>query len=217
MSAPVSRYGVVRVRQAIPWLAVTAAALPLLACGSSLKCGPGTRLSGSFCVPAAGDAGRQDAGSALDGGSPDGGALDAGQDAGPQTCSPYCVNRNCGSDGCGGSCGSCSSLAAPTCNTVLGICQATCTPACAGRNCGDDGCGGTCGACDGGSCNAAGLCVPASWTCPQNQYGAHDYCHCGCGAPDPDCAPDAGLAVLGCQAQQTCSPSGACVSLVPSS
>jgi hypothetical protein len=181
-------------------------------CGAPLKCGPGTKLQGTTCVAIStgSDAGpvSSDAGPS-DGGPTDGGETDA--------CVRVCAGRDCGDDGCGGSCGTCSTLAAPACNTVLGVCQATCTPACAGRTCGDDGCGGTCGACsEGGACNGAGVCVPDAWTCQANQYGAHDLCQCNCGAPDPDCGRDAGLPVVGCQARETCNSSGACVSEVPS-
>jgi len=111
------------------------------------------------------------------------------------SCQPQCAGRVCGPDGCGGMCGACPSNG--SCNPMTGQC---CTPNCAGRSCGPDGCGGTCGACTGNLvCDTVrGSCTP---TCTPSCAGRNcglDNCGTGsCGT---------------CQAGQSCSPTGTCVS-----
>ena len=151
------------------------------------------------------------------GGGKDGGRSDGGHPDGGTTepCVPVCVGRVCGSDGCGGSCGSCTTLAAPVCDDAAGQCVAQCTPQCAGKNCGSDGCGGSCGACTGSlTCTAAGICAPPAWTCDPVHYAAHDECDCACGAPDPDCS-DTTLATAGCGANERCGTDGTCHPIAP--
>ena len=152
------------------------------------------------------------------GGSPPGNTGDGGMsDGGGEPCVANCVGRTCGSDGCGGSCGKCTTLAAPVCNETAGRCVAECTPQCAGKNCGSDGCGGLCGTCTGAlACTAAGVCAPAAWTCDPVRYAARDQCDCGCGAPDPDCA-DKQLLTAGCGPTEHCGSDGKCSPNAPSS
>ena len=187
-----------------------------------LSCGPGTTLDGGLCWsnPAA-DAGGNDTGAPPDTAGADAGTdgaiADVAADAvnGDLACEPSCIGKTCGDNGCGGSCGSCTSVDKPTCNTALGVCVATCVPQCNAKNCGDDGCGGTCGSCAAGlSCKVAGRCVPDAWTCDGNYYAAGDACDCSCGAYDPDCK-DPTTVIAGCQSLETCDGSGTCVSSIP--
>ncbi|MEP7125972.1 MAG: DUF4215 domain-containing protein [Byssovorax sp.] len=71
-----------------------------------------------------------------------------------------------------------------------------------GNTQGKDGCSATCA--DEGA--------PAAWTCDPAYYdegkNPDAYCDCGCGAPDPDCAPS--VPVYGCAPGQTCNASGKC-------
>eukprot|EP01114_Cavostelium_apophysatum_P021585 TRINITY_DN7578_c0_g2_i1.p1 TRINITY_DN7578_c0_g2~~TRINITY_DN7578_c0_g2_i1.p1 ORF type:complete len:735 (-),score=109.60 TRINITY_DN7578_c0_g2_i1:129-2333(-) len=56
--------------------------------------------------------------------------------------------------------------------------------------------------------------APPEWTCNPNWYYAIDYCHCNCGAYDPDCQfPE--LEVVGCNGTDTCSADGECVPAQP--
>lgn len=223
-------------------LLLAGAVFTVVGCGSEgPSCGPGTVVANGACVPAADALGCGPGVSLVDGactvvGDSQGGAAtdsagdnqpavdtqpatDAAVDASPTadlpTCAASCAGRQCGDDGCGGSCGSCLTAAAPVCN-AMGQCVAKCVPQCTGKDCGDDGCGATCGACAGGlSCSAIGRCIPPGWTCAPAAYnGGFDACHCGCGAPDPDCKNPDNL-VAGCTALQTCDASGACVDKVP--
>jgi len=170
-------------------------------------CGPGTENVDGVCVPLTPD----DVcgpGTVLRNGScvidDDGGA-----------CTPDCLGKECGDDGCGGTCGSCSDPAFPTCDTHTGQCVAVCVPQCAGKTCGDDGCGGTCGTCDANaSCNdGLGKCVPDAWTCSASYYAGGDICDCDCGAYDPDC--DLGAPLAGCEEQERCNSDGECVPRAP--
>jgi hypothetical protein len=62
----------------------------------------------------------------------------------------------------------------------------------------------------GESCNTAGACVPADWTCNANYYnaGATDGCDCECGVWDPDCDIDGEneptSSIANCAGGQTC-------------
>jgi hypothetical protein len=78
----------------------------------------------------------------------------------------------------------------------------------------------------GCSADGCGLCHDASgarvrcedWACGLEKQGGKDGCNCGCGAPDPDCAPDQGCSIAGCRADGcvTCrSPDGAPMSCAP--
>ena len=128
-------------------------------------------------------------------------------------CTPDCVGKECGDNGCLGTCGACSS--GSVCSAE-GQCEAPCIPDCVGRVCGDDSCGGSCGDCgDDAQCNGGGWCTPNAWTCAPLGYDAADYCHCGCGAADPDCAL-AFTALVGCDADEVCN-AGVCENFVPSS
>lgn len=107
-------------------------------------------------------------------------------------CVPDCNNKNCGDDGCGGQCGACDlASAAPYCDPATQRCgPPPCLPQCSGKSCGDDGCGGSCGACQAGQACFLdqGQCAPDTWLCDPYDYN-DGTCDCGCGAPDPDCAP----------------------------
>ncbi|EYF07299.1 PPC domain-containing protein [Chondromyces apiculatus] len=46
--------------------------------------------------------------------------------------------------------------------------------------------------------------VPPGWTCAAERYEDGAVCDCMCGAPDADCAPDGGLPIEGCEAEQVC-------------
>ena len=122
-------------------------------------------------------------------------------------CLPACAGRACGPDGCGGSCGACGSGVACS----AGLCITGCQKSCSGRQCGDDGCGGSCGACpNGSSCQFTGQCVPDPWFCDASEYSDGTFCHCGCGAVDPNCSA-AGAIVSGCATGgSTCSAAGLC-------
>jgi hypothetical protein len=67
---------------------------------------------------------------------------------------------------------------------------------------GSGGTGGTGGT--GGVGGAGGAGGSAGWTCPDENYGAADGCHCGCGVIDPDCADGT---VASCD---TCDGPGSC-------
>jgi hypothetical protein len=144
------------------------------------------------------------------------------------TCVPQCTGKNCGDNGCGGSCGDCTS--GTTCSD-LGTCVADAWTCDKDWYATADACDCDCGApdpdcdlpfmpvfgCDDGEvCSAAGICAskaPSGWTCDALAYAGQDYCNCGCGAVDPDCA--GGLPVQGCQsAGATCSATGTCVECV---
>ena len=70
------------------------------------------------------------------------------------------------------------------------------------------------GCAEGDRCGGDAVCrppaeLPEAWTCSEREYDAANGCHCGCGAPDPDCAlPDA--EVLGCLSGQYCNDQGSC-------
>ena len=57
--------------------------------------------------------------------------------------------------------------------------DAGCTPACTGRSCGDDGCGGSCGVCANSTCNASGMCEPASLCNDSCATARNDVCEDG--------------------------------------
>jgi V8-like Glu-specific endopeptidase len=105
----------------------------------------------------------------------------------------------------------------------------TCDPEFFGYGTGD-GCDCACGAydpdCDDGgpviNCGAGAICdpdgecvggiaVPSEWDCNLAYYAAGDDCDCECGTYDPDC-DDPGAEVLSCEAGETCSEIGQCVS-----
>lgn len=81
----------------------------------------------------------------------------------PDTCNTVCVpncdGRFCGSDGCGGSCGTCPTTGAWTCNKFSRCVK--CSETCAGKQCGLDACGGNCP----NLCAAGTTCNPASGQC----------------------------------------------------
>ncbi len=205
-------------------IAVKGACVPA---ADALSCGPGVALVDGTCTVPSDSEGTETVDSADVGDEEVAVDVDVGVDVAVETsgdatataelptCVPSCSGRACGSDECGGSCGTCTNAAAPVCS-ASGQCVAQCVPECTGKDCGDDGCGGTCGACGGGlNCSAIGRCVPKAWTCAPEAYnGGFDACHCGCGAPDPDCKDPDNL-VNGCTAQQSCDASGACVDKVP--
>ena len=60
------------------------------------------------------------------------------------------------------------------------------------------------------TCNGAGLCVPAAWTCDPDVYRSDVACDCACGVQDPDC-DTAGLPLKGCEDGDSCNNSGVCV------
>lgn len=140
-------------------------------------------------------------------------AVDTADEA--TVCAPQCLGKACGDDGCGGNCGKCTTAEAPYCNSFTGLCTAVCVPDCVAKNCGPDSCGGSCGTCAAKlACQDFGRCVPEAWTCTPTTYDGDAVCHCGCGAPDPDCAkPNPALA--GCGAYEQCNKNGACESTVP--
>jgi hypothetical protein len=180
-----------------------------------ISCGDGTARVDGQCV-AGSDAGSQDDGGSDIGTDGDISSPDATLDelGGDVACVPFCIGRVCGSDGCGGTCGTCTDPAKPSCNDTLGQCQAVCVPQCTGKACGPDGCGGTCGTCASGvTCTAAGGCLPDAWTCNKAFFGDGAVCDCGCGAADSDCAGD--LPVAGCAKLQKCDKTGTCVAKVP--
>jgi hypothetical protein len=179
----------------------------------ALSCGAGTAADGGVCYAA--DAGA-DVGSdgVADSAADADAAVDASETLGDVPCLPNCAGRACGDDGCGGSCGTCTTAAAPVCNS-LGVCVASCKPECTGKSCGDDGCGGTCGVCGAASgCSGGGQCVPSAWSCNPAYFGASDACDCACGAADPDCK-DPSNPIAGCSSLQKCDGGGKCVDKVP--
>ncbi len=144
-------------------------------------------------------------------------------------CVPQCKGKNCGDDTCGGTCGACQG--SDVCSSV-GVCVPpawTCEPTAYGEGfscdckCGapDPDCQSAtlplwgCG--DKETCDSSGKCVssvPAAWTCAAVSYAGVDFCDCGCGAPDPDCA--FGLPVHGCKSDAaSCDASGKCLECVP--
>ncbi len=69
----------------------------------------------------------------------------------------------------------------------------------------------------GGQCLEDGTCsnpAPEGWTCGDTAWNNNNACHCGCGAPDPDCALD-GRAVVGCAPGSGCRPDGTCEAPFP--
>lgn len=77
--------------------------------------------------------------------------------------------------------------------------DATVADACVGPEC--DVCHGEAGAM---------MSCQAHWMCTFEREGGADGCNCGCGAPDPDCAAEAGCSEPGCKAQGcvTCRSAG---------
>jgi V8-like Glu-specific endopeptidase len=75
----------------------------------------------------------------------------------------------------------------------------------------------TVGCRDGGQCLADGTCsnpAPDGWTCGELAWGTGNACHCGCGAPDPDCELG-GRAIVGCAPGSACLPDGTCEAPFP--
>lgn len=62
-------------------------------------------------------------------------------------------------------------------------------------------------ACVGPECDVchgeagAAMSCQTHWMCTFEREGGADGCNCGCGAPDPDCASEAGCSEPGCKAQ----------------
>jgi hypothetical protein len=125
---------------------------------------------------------------------------------------PDCADMSLAIDGCypGQSCVASACAGSPTGWT----CAASKFNGGAGNGC-DCGCGIHDPDCDlageivsgcpaGSACNAMSACVPPTWTCGIDFFGAMDGCDCGCGAVDPDCS-DATLASC-----DFCSDGGSC-------
>jgi hypothetical protein len=71
----------------------------------------------------------------------------------------------------------------------------------------------------GGQCLGDGTCsnpAPEGWTCGDLAWNNGNACHCGCGAPDPDCGLE-GRQVVGCAPGSACLPDGTCEAPFPTS
>ncbi|MDD9970757.1 MAG: hypothetical protein OXR73_31260 [Myxococcales bacterium] len=131
-------------------------------------------------------------------------------DCGCGTRDPDCAGRPCHEPGCfAPACETChdESGEAIACDRGAcapgfdrnGVCDCGCRepdPECSGGACVGPGCSasacGVCHAADGSSIRCQ------DWSCSFEQQGGADGCNCGCGAIDPDCAPQQGCAEPGC-------------------
>lgn len=69
------------------------------------------------------------------------------------------------------------------------------------HGCSNESCPGPIDADDNTICTG----VPYAWTCAERFYGDGRLCHCGCGAPDPDCESQDGDACDRCGFEGSCS------------